>query len=88
MLSKPKASKKVDYEQLGRMLENIYDSGFIDKNRMYKMSFLKGVAAGFGGVVGATVVVALLLWTLTLFDEVPLVGPFVHNLQGTIEKSH
>ena len=78
-------SKQTDYEQLGRMLENIYESGYIDRNRAYKMSFLKGIAAGFGGVIGATVFVAILLWTLTLFDQIPLVGPFVQNVQDTIE---
>lgn len=80
-------SKEPDYEQLGRMLENIYDSGYIDHNRAYKMSFFKGIAAGFGGVIGATVFVAVLLWTLTLFDEVPLIGPFVQNVQQTIESN-
>ncbi len=85
----PKKSQKSktqpDYEQLGRMLENIYDSGFIDKNRAYKMSFMKGVVAGFGGVIGATVVVALLLWLLTFFDQVPLVGPLTEQVQNTVE---
>lgn len=82
---KPKS--KPDYEQLGRMLENIYDSGYIDKNRALKMSFMKGVAAGLGGVIGATVVVALLLWTLTFFDQVPFLGPLSQRVQDTVESS-
>lgn len=80
-----KPSKKVSYEQLGQMLENIYESGYIDRNRMYKMSFLKGVVAGFGGVVGATIVVALLIWVLNLFDQVPLLGPLTNKIQHTVQ---
>ncbi len=78
-----KPDKKVSYEQLGRMLESIYDSGYIDKNRMYRMSFVKGVLAGFGGVIGATIVVGALLWVLSLFDNVW----FLNNVTNTIENS-
>lgn len=86
MLKKTKKpTKQVSYEQLGRMLENIYESGYIDRNKMYKMSFLKGVAAGFGGVIGATIVVAILIWVLNLFDQVPLLGPLTDKLQHTVQ---
>lgn len=84
----PKQTKlkvETDYEQLGRMLQSIYESGYIDRNKFYKMSFLKGVVAGFGGVIGATILVALLLWVLNLFDHVPLLGPLTDKLQHTVE---
>jgi hypothetical protein len=79
-----KPSKEVSYEQLGKMLESIYESGYIDRNKTYKMSFLKGIAAGFGGVVGATVIVALLLWLLSLLNFVP----FVDKIQCSLEKNN
>lgn len=78
-----KPSKEVSYEQIGRMVESIYESGYIDRNKTYKMSFLKGIAAGFGGVVGATIVVALLLWLLSLLNFIP----FVDKIQCTLEKN-
>lgn len=80
-----KLKVEADYEQLGKMMQNIYESGYIDKNTMYKMSFLKGIVAGLGGVVGATIVVALLLWTLSLFDSIPLIGPLSDKLQSTVD---
>lgn len=76
---------KRDYEELGRRLENIYLTGYISKKEMLKMSFLKGVVAGLGGVIGATIVVGLLLWVLSLFDTVPLIGPLVDNVEGTVK---
>lgn len=84
--NKLSAETKQDYSNLGKMLQNIYDSGYLDRNTTYKMSFLKGVAAGFGGVIGATIVVALLIWILSLFDSVPLIGPLIENFQQTVDK--
>lgn len=82
---KAKPNTKADYEQLGMMLENIYTSGYIDAGKTYKMSFLKGIAAGLGGVIGATIVVTLLIWLLSLFDQVPLIGPLTQNIQQTVD---
>ena len=76
---------KPNYDQLGRMLENIYLSGYIDRNQMYKMSFLKGVVTGLGGVIGATLIVGLLLWVISLFDRLPLIGPLTDKLQSTVQ---
>lgn len=83
-----KQDKKVDYEQLGHMLQNIYESGYIDRNTLYKTSFLKGIVAGLGGVIGATIVVALLLWILSILVETPIVGPLFDNLQDTIQSKN
>lgn len=65
--------QKTDFEQLGRMLASIYETGYIDRNQTYKMSLIKGMLAGFGGVIGATVLVAILLWVLSLFSDVGVV---------------
>ena len=78
-----KKPKIAEYEDLGKLLENIYESGYANRGRVYKMSFFKGVVAGFGGVVGATIVVAILLWILSLLDFVP----FVNKIQCTLENS-
>lgn len=74
-----------DLQELGRRLNNIYLMGYVSRWEMMKMGFLKGLAAGTGGVVGATIAVALLLWILSLFDSLPLVGPIVENLEGAVK---
>lgn len=79
-----KTKDQKDLAQLGQMLTNIYESGYVDRNKAYKTSFLKGLVSGVGGVVGATIVVALLLWFLSLFSSVPLVNRFTNNIQHTV----
>ena len=74
-----------DYEALGKMVAAIHDSGYLDHKEAYKMSFLKGVLGGLGGVIGATIVVALLLWILSLLNNVPLLDRFSNNIQETLD---
>lgn len=72
MIKKKKPNKQISYEQIGKMIENIYLTGYIDRNQMYKMSFIKGLITGLGGVVGATIVAGLIIWLLSLFNYTPL----------------
>jgi hypothetical protein len=86
---KKKSEKKVitDYEQLGRTLETIIESGYMDRARVYKMSFVKGIVGGFGGVIGATLVVGILLWILSLFHQVPFINKITDNVRNTIHQT-
>lgn len=76
---------KKEYEDLGRIVASIYETGYLDKATAYKTSFVKGILQGFGGVLGATVLVALLIWVLSFFNEIPLLGNIIDNLQNTVE---
>lgn len=86
MSSSPKKPKKKQYEDLGRMLETLYETGYARHRDVYKMSFIKGVVTGFGGVLGATILVGLLIWILSLFDTVPLIGPIIDNVHDTVQR--
>ncbi len=85
-MTKPKNKRtNKEYEELGRRLDNIYLTGYIDRKEMLRMSFLRGMATGLGGVIGATIVVTLLLWALSLFDTVWFIGPIANNVKNTIQ---
>jgi hypothetical protein len=89
-MPKPKASTKLspeEFERLGHMLVDIYETGYISHARFYKQTFIKGVLAGLGGVIGATVVVTLILWVLTFFHQVPLVDRLTNNINQTVNQS-
>lgn len=83
MASKQKSPEA--YEELGRVVASILESGYLDKKQAYKTSFIKGVFGGLGGVIGATIVVALLVWFLSLFGHIPLVGKFVDKVDQTVQ---
>lgn len=81
-------SKKISDKQLqeiGQMVVNINELGYAGKKRALGYAFLKGIATGFGVFLGGTVLIALLLWVLGFFDQVPLLEQVVNNLEETLE---
>jgi hypothetical protein len=84
-VAKQKKTAK-DYEQMGRELEALYYSVNPSRGTFYKAAFLKGILTGVGGVIGATVVIAIILWLMSLFNDVPLIGDFIEAIQRSIEQ--
>lgn len=86
MTKSPKTTLTTEeYEKLGRAIESIFETNYANRKRLYTMSFFKGVAAGFGGVIGATIVVTLLLWALGLLSDVPVINLITEPVKNTVE---
>lgn len=81
-----KPPKKTDYEELGKLIETVYETGYMNRGRLLRMNFLKGIAVGVGSVVGATIVISLLLWILSLLNFGPF-RPIIENIQDTVEQA-
>lgn len=75
-----------EYKALGKAVFAVHEIKENDLKRVLKISFLKGLVSGLGGVIGATILVALLLWVLTLFGELPIIGRFADKLNNTVQK--
>ncbi len=73
-----------DYEALGKQVAALYDAINPDRKGLYRTALLKGVATGLGSVIGATVVIAIVAWFLSLAGSVPFIGPITDNVQNTI----
>ena len=74
---KSKSSAKPDYEKLGKMLFAIGESGTTHRRRLYKIAFWKGIWHGLGSALGATIVVAVLLWVIIILGRIPIIGPAI-----------
>ncbi len=76
-----------DYERIGRLMAPIVEGGFISHKRLVGLSFVRGVFIGFGSVIGATVLIGILVWTLSFFNEVPFVQDLADKINQGIEAS-
>ena len=82
-LIKP-SKPEIDTQSAVAALEYLFAAGYVNKKRLYFENFIRGIFFSVGSILGATVVIALLLWVLSLFGDVPLVGNFVKGIQETI----
>lgn len=89
MLQKSSRHKTTDddYIKLGRQLSALFELGSPSRASMLWSSFLRGIAQGFGAIVGGTILVALLLWILGIFNHIPLVGPAIRSISDSIQVS-
>lgn len=73
--------KPVDYERAGKMFVDIVATTYAKRWRIYYFSIIKGFFSGLGGVIGATVGVAILLYILSFFDSVPIIDHFIRLVE-------
>ena len=73
-----------DYETLGRDLWQLYELNYKNRKRMLFYTFSKGIMQGFGIFIGGTIVVALLLYSLSFFEQVPLLNPIVEKINTVL----
>lgn len=87
MAENKKQQKKTakEYEEMGRVMEEIVATGYSSEHRLYKISFLRGMTFGLGSIIGGTLLLAILLWILSLFTELPIVGRLAEVLRNSID---
>ncbi len=85
----PKKASRFKKDQVGgaqrELLEQLFDDHYRFRWRIYKMNFFRGIFFGFGSVLGASLIVGLLIWVLSLFTQLPVIGNFFEQSQSTIE---
>lgn len=67
------------------LLEEIFNDFYDDRRNIYKMNFFRGIFFGLGSVLGGTVVVALIVWMLSLFVQIPGIGGAAQEAQNSLE---
>ena len=79
---------KKDNERAAKqeLLDDIFDDLYRNRPRVYKVNFVRGIFFGLGSALGGTVIVALIVWILTFFIQIPGVGSFLDDAQNNIEQ--
>ncbi len=85
-MSKTKASKD-DAKMASRALELLLATNHISKRELYKQNFIRGLFFSAGTIIGATLILGFGVWVLSLFQQVPVIGPAFETIQRSIEKS-
>lgn len=74
--------------EVARALEILFASGYISRSRLYIENFMRGMFFALGGLIGVTVGLAITLWILSLFDQVPLIGPVIESISDQIKSGN
>lgn len=87
-----KVTHKVEREaELGArraVLEDLFYDFNKSRAQIYKMNFFRGLFFGLGSVLGATIVVAFVIWLLSLLTDIPGgFGDFIQYVVDTVQKS-
>lgn len=63
-------------------------NAYVSKKNIILNNFLGGLAWGFGTVVGATVVVAILAWFFNFINLVPIIGNMAAEIVGIVNQKN
>jgi hypothetical protein len=68
------------------LAEELFYDLYKDRKRIYKINFFRGIFFGVGSVLGGTLVITTVVWLLSLFVNLPLIGDTFRDAQDTIEQ--
>lgn len=74
-----KNNKNIEYEDFINYLHS--------PKRLVLTNLLAGIFRGIGGVIGATLVVALLFYILNIFVDFPLIGQYFEELKNILDRA-
>lgn len=70
------------------ILEDLFYDFHSSRKQVYSMNFIRGMFFGFGSVIGGTLVVALIVWILSLLADIPGgTGDFIQYVVDIVESS-
>lgn len=76
-------------EQLGArraLLEELFNDLYNDRRNIYVMNFVRGIFFGLGTFLGGTIIVAIVVWALSFFLNIPGIGESVQKAQESLQQ--
>jgi len=74
-----KTTKHKEYEDFVNYLHT--------PKRLIVSNLLAGIFRGIGGVIGATFVVAILVYLLNIFVDFPLIGEYFQDIKDILDRA-
>lgn len=68
------------------LAEELFYDLYKDRKRIYKINFFRGIFFGVGSALGGTLVIAFVVWILSLFVNFPVIGEMFQDAQNSIEQ--
>ena len=69
-----------------QIFEELFNDFYSSRQKVYLMNFVRGICFGFGSVLGATVVVAIIIWVLSQFAGwFPFIGNYINQIINAIQ---
>jgi len=84
-MAQSKKSAQHQHDGNAAVFEEFFQDYHKHRRQVYAMNFFRGIWFGLGSVLGGTLVLAIILWMLSLFQEVPFVSDIVNAVQNSIE---
>lgn len=69
------------------VVEEMFNDLYDDRRNIYVMNFFRGIFFGLGTAIGGTIVVALIIWTLSFFVDLPGIGQTAQDAQERLQNS-
>ena len=83
-------SPSSELQKLNQSIDKLHTTRFITMHnsiwQLLWINFLKGVALGFGTIVGATVVLWIVVSILSQMDFIPIIGEWATRLIEILEQ--
>lgn len=69
------------------VIEEMFNDMYDDRRNIYVMNFFRGIFFGLGTAIGGTIVVALIVWALSFFVDIPGIGQTAQDAQDKLQNS-
>jgi len=69
------------------ILEDLFYDFHRSRREVYTMNFFRGIFFGVGSLLGGTIVIALIVWILTLLADIPGgIGDFIQYIVDVVQQ--
>lgn len=70
------------------ILEDLFYDFHRSRKEVYTMNFIRGIFFGVGSLLGGTLVIAIIVWILSLLADIPGgIGDFVQYIVDVVQKT-